>query len=556
VVDDDRVIQERVADLLLGEGYRVFKGGLAGEVLDRIREGGVDLLLLDLVLPDGMGISLLPFIKELDPELPVVIITGYASVESAIEALQKGAYDYLQKPFSPQALLGVVRRGLEKRRADLENRRLLLQLSQKISELLVLQQVGETISSTLDLALILDSILEATKNVTNSEACSLLLLDEETGQLTFEVALGEKWERLKGVRLRRGQGIAGWVALHEQPLIVNEAAADPRVSREADRVTGFVTERILAVPLTVRGKTIGVLEALNKRGGPYLEEDLRLLRAIAGQAAVAIENARLYQRVVKQLEDLKALEVMKDHLLQFIVHDLKNPLTSVALYLEMLKSGRAKPEGGALDDARRSCRTLMNMIGDLLDIGKLEEGRLLLRKEPVDLEEIVRENVAELSLVAEDEEKRLLIECEGPLPPLTADRDLLYRVMGNLLSNAIRHSYSGGEIRVRIHQPSQDLLQVDVIDQGEGIPRAEQGKIFEKFWQVASGSARRGGLGLGLTFCKMAVEAHGGRIWVESEPGKGSTFSFILPLLEGGVPPPSGRPSGPAPPSGSLEKAR
>ncbi len=539
VVDDDRVIQERVADLLLGEGYRVFKGGLAGEVLDRIRGGGVDLLLLDLVLPDGMGTHLLPFIKELDPELPVVIITGYASVESAIEALQKGAYDYLQKPFPPQALLGVVRRGLEKRRTDRENRRLLLQLSQKISELLVLQQVGETISSTLDLTRILDSILEATKNVTNSEACSLLLLDEETGQLTFNVALGEKWERLKGFRLERGQGIAGWVALHEQPLIVNEAAADSRVSREVDQVTGFVTERILAVPLTVRGKTIGVLEALNKRGGPYLEEDLRLLRAMAGQAAVAIENARLYQRVVKQLEDLRTLEMMKDHLLQFIVHDLKNPLTSVALYLEMLKSGRAKPEGGALDDARRSCRTLMNMIGDLLDIGKLEEGKLLLRKELVDLEEIVRENIAELSLVAEDEEKRLLIECEGPLPSLTADRDLLYRVVGNLLSNAIRHSSSGGEIRVRIHRPSPDRLQVDVIDQGEGIPREEQEKIFEKFWQVASGSARRGGLGLGLTFCKMAVEAHGGRIWVESEPGKGSTFSFTLPLLEGGVPPPS-----------------
>ncbi|MBI3989677.1 MAG: response regulator [candidate division NC10 bacterium] len=540
VVDDDRVIQERTADLLLGEGYGVVKGGLAGEVLKRIREGGVDLLLLDQVLPDSMGTDLLPFITELDPELPVVIITGYASVENAIEALQKGAYDYLQKPFHPETLLGMVRRGLEKRRADLQNRQLLLQLSQKINELLVLQQVGETISSTLDLTQILNSILAATKNVTNSEACSLLLLDQEAGQLTFEVALGEKWELLKGFQLEKGQGIAGWVAIHERPLIVNEARADPRFFKEVDRITSFVTERILAVPLSLRGKTIGVLEALNKQSGPYLEEDLNLLRAIASQASVAIENARLYQRVVQQLEDLKALEVMKDHLLQFIVHDLKNPLTGVALYLEMLKRAKAKPEGVALDDARRGCRTLMNMIGDLLDISKLEEGRLLLRKGLVDLEQIVRENVAEFSIVADDEEKQLMVECQGPLPSLAVDRDLLYRVVGNLLSNAIRYSFSGGEIRVRIHRPSGDLLQVDVMDQGEGIPEEEQEKIFGKFWQAGSGSARRGGLGLGLTFCKMAVEAHGGRIWVESQPGRGSTFSFTLPLLEGGVPPPSG----------------
>ena len=521
IVDDDRLFLERAGDLLMGEGYAVLKVERCGDVLEKVRDGGVDVILLDLFLPDGLGIDLLPFIKELDPDLPVIIVTGYAALENAVEALKKGAYDYIQKPFHPEALLGAVRRAVEKRKADVERRRLLLQLSQKVSELLVLQQIGETISSTLDLDQILGSIAEAAQGALNSEACALFLFDEGKDELILAMVAGKGAGDLS---LRRGEGAVGLAAGKGEALLFQDVEGDPRLLGEAK---AFAARSILAAPLSSKGKLIGAIEVVNKRGCPYDEDDVRLLKAIAFQAAMGIENAGLYRQVNQQLLDLKALEEARDHLMQLIVHDLKNPLAGIALYLELLRKGKA--EGAYLEEARRSCRNLMNMIEGLLDISRMEEGKLPLERSEVHLREVIEEGLQEMAIVAAEEEKKLIVEVEGGLPPIPVDRGLIRRVISNLLSNAIRHSFPGGEIRIRAFRPSQGLVQVEVIDRGEGIAKEDQGKVFEKFGQ-ATASSRRGGPGLGLTFCKMAVEAHGGRIWVESELGQGSTFSFTIPL--------------------------
>jgi len=527
VVDDDRLILERVEGILAGEGYTVLKEERGGGALERVRAGSVDVLLLDIFLPDGSGIDLLPFIKELDPDLPVIIVTGYAALENAIAALKRGAYDYLQKPFPPEALVGAVERAIEKRQSDVERRRLFLQLSRKVWELLILQRIGETLSATLNLEGVLHSVAEATKDALHAEACSLFLLDEETNEFVLEAAVGLP---ARALRLKQGEGLTWLVAERREALLLDDIAASPRSSVEA-----FAKRSILAAPLLSQGKIIGVVEAFDKRGGHFSEDDRSLLKAIASQAATATQNARLYRQISQQFLALKALEEARDHLMQLIVHDLKNPLASIALYLNFLKEGKAKPEGASLEEARRSCRNLMGMIEDLLDISRLEEGKLLLHRSQFDLKEVVEESVKGMALLAAEEDKKLLIQLEERLPLLFADRDLIYRVLSNLLSNAIRHSFPGSEIRVMASQPSQGFVQVAVIDQGEGIAGEDQGRIFEKFTQVA-GEGRRSGPGLGLTFCKMAIEAHGGRIWVESELGRGSVFSFTLPLTgEGGV---------------------
>lgn len=326
------------------------------------------------------------------------------------------------------------------------------------------------------------------------------------------------------LRLKRGEGAVGLAVEKGEVILVEGVEGDPRLLAEAK---AFAARSILAAPLTAKGKLIGAIEVVNKRGSPYNEDDVRLLKAIAFQAAMGIENARLYRQVNQQLLDLKALEEARDQLMQLIVHDLKNPLAGIALYLELLRKGKA--EGTYLEEARRSCRNLMNMIGDLLDISRMEAGKLPLERGEIHLQEVIEEGLQEMAIVAAEEEKKLLVEVEEGLPPVPADRGLIHRVVSNLLSNAIRHSFPGGEIRIRVFRPSQGLVQVEVIDRGEGIAKEDQGKVFEKFGQATT-SSRRSGPGLGLTFCKMAVEAHGGRIWVESELGKGSTFSFSLPL--------------------------
>lgn len=539
VVDDDRLIREQARDILTQAGFQVTGVPDGREVFDRIRMNTVDVILMDLVLPEGSGLHMLPLIKGLDPDLPVIIVTGYASLEAAIEALKGGAYDFIQKPFPPEQIVSAVRRAADRRQLDLRNKSLMLELSEKIHEVVILKQVGETISSTLDLRAILAALLGAARDALHSEASSLLLVEEATGDLVFEVALGERGEKVQELRLKRGQGIAGWVADHGEPLCIPDVTRDPRFLMQVDATTGFVTKSILCVPLRLKGTTIGVIEVMNRRGArPYDQEDQRLLQAIAGQAAVAIENAKLYQRVSRQLADLKRLEQVKDDLTQLVVHDLKTPLTSIVLNLDMLDA----PEGseGAkwvrhVGDAKRSCRSLMTLVANLLDISSMEEGKLRLTREPLVLADLAASVVGEFQAQAEEEKIGVRAEVAPGLPPIRADADLLRRVLDNLLSNALKHSPPGTGIQVRAAlAEGGGAVQVDVVDEGEGIPEAYHQKIFEKFGQVET--ARPGprlNKGLGLTFCKLAVEAHGGRIWVQSAVGRGSTFSFTIPLEAG-----------------------
>ena len=314
---------------------------------------------------------------------------------------------------------------------------------------------------------------------------------------------------------------------------------DPRFLTQVDATTGFVTKSILCVPLRLKGTVIGVIEVMNKRGTrPYDSDDQRLLQAIGSQAAVAIENAKLYQRVSQQLEDLKRLEQVKDDLTQLVVHDLKAPLTSIVLNLDMLPP----PEGADaarwarhVGDAKRSCRSLMTLVANLLDISSMEEGKLRLSREPLVLADLVASVMGEFQVQAEEEGIQLGADVPPDLPLVRADHDLLRRVLANLLSNALKHSppKTGVQIRAALAKAG-GVVRMDVVDQGEGIPEAYHQKIFEKFGQVET--ARPGprlNKGLGLTFCKLAVEAHGGRIWVQSAVGRGSTFSFTIPLEAG-----------------------
>lgn len=531
IVDDDRLIRERCAEVLAGRGFHVLMAERGAELLEKIRQERVDVVLLDLVLPDGAGTDLLPFIREIDPDLPVVIITGYAALENAVEAMKRGAYDFIEKPVQPDVLLNAVHRALEKRLLDVRNRRLMLELSQKVNEFLMLHQVGEAINSTLDLNEILRALVGLARNALSAEACSLFLLDRAEEALSLEVAVTEAGLEGGGQRIPRGQGIVGGVAESGQPALAPAAPAHPRFVRAADEALGRPVRSLLAVPLRSKGRVIGVLATQNKRGrDTFDEDDLRLLGLIGTQASVAIENGRLYRQVRQQLDDLQRLEEMKEHLMQLLVHDLQNPLTSITLYLEMAAPAR-EDDLTFLNDARRSCKQLTTMVDDLLDIGRMEEGRLKLDVGPLDLAALIREGVATVRPVAAEDGKEIALEIAPDLPTVLGDRDIVGRVLGNLLSNAIKHSFPQGRIAVRAApHAAPEFVRVDVMDNGEGIPKEYHQRIFEKFGQVESRLAgRRTGRGLGLTFCKMAVEAHGGRIWLQSEPNQGSTFSLTLP---------------------------
>lgn len=235
----------------------------------------------------------------------------------------------------------------------------------------------------------------------------------------------------------------------------------------------------------------------------------------------------LHDDLEQSYQTLQELQHTKERLMQMIIHDLKNPLTGVKANLEIVGFEDLGDTRECLEAAQRSCDLLFNMIQDLLDISRMEEGKLSLNREMLALPEIVSQAVREIEVPAHAEDKAVSIDLPADLPRFNADRNFMYRTLSNLLINAVKHTGRGGTITVRASRQNS-TLRVEVVDTGHGIPPEYHEKIFEKFAQVES--SRRSGSGLGLTFCKMAIEAHNGRIWVESETGKGSTFIFTLPL--------------------------
>lgn len=252
------------------------------------------------------------------------------------------------------------------------------------------------------------------------------------------------------------------------------------------------------------------------------------------------------QRVAEALNgmasSLEALETTKRDLTHMIVHDLKNPLTGVLGSLEyigiMAKNNLTPDQNKMVSLGAKSGRELLRMIQNLLDLAKMEEGRLEIRGERLSLLELAGQCVDDLEAAILKEKKMISVEVDKNLPKAWADRDLVHRVLGNLLTNALKHTPQGTEISIHVRL-SEDKTQLvmSVRDNGEGIPLEFQKKIFDKFSQAeAKKHHYRVGSGLGLTFCKLAIEAHGGKIWVESVPGKGSEFAFALPLAPASAP--------------------
>lgn len=241
----------------------------------------------------------------------------------------------------------------------------------------------------------------------------------------------------------------------------------------------------------------------------------------------------LRDKLEESYEKLKQLESLKDSLTHMIIHDLNNPLTGITGNLQLLQMEIGKTLGdeqrNSLEAALLSGEDMKRMIENLLDINKMEEGKIKLRREDFKLDEAAREVVERMRPLALWENKSIFLEAGGQLPEISADKELVKRVIANLINNALKHIPQKGAIQVRaVFKSDERVFYLRVEDNGEGIPKEYLEKVFDKFAQVEDKMAKAG-RGLGLTFCKLAVEAHGGKIWVESEFGKGSVFTFTLP---------------------------
>jgi signal transduction histidine kinase len=594
--------------------------------------------------------------------------------------------------------------------SGVERRRLHTRLETRARQLKTLNEIGKLLASSLDVDEVLDLVVRNAAQLLDAEAGSLLLLDEDGSDLVFRISSGPASERLVGHRVPAGKGIAGAAFEENRPVIVNDVEHDAQWYAAFDSRANFVTRSVLAVPLSTRGRTIGVLEVINhQEGRPFGQDDVELLQSFAAQAATAIENARLFtttdQALQARVEELTTLhhidrqlnatldyqEVMdrtlswtlritgaevglmaalreeedgtrglqflasegypdslveryldetlwplskglvgrtlikgetslvhdvrshpnyaevipgmevqlsvpvrrenrvigvvalessdpdcfseeemalvvrlvdhaaiaidnarlfqqvqranqaKTEFIDFVSHELKQPMTSMKGYTDLLKKGIAgqlnDQQAQFLDVIRSNVQRMDRLVQDLLDMSRIEAGRVQLETEEVRPSAIAIEAVRSFRQSIEDKEQSLKLDIEPNLPTVEGDRGRLVQVLTNLLSNANKYTPKGGAVAVRVERcelDGQSYVRWVVEDTGVGMTTEEMEKLFTKFFRADNPDVRNvKGTGLGLVITRSLVEMHHGHVHVQSEPGEGSAFSFMIPVNSG-----------------------
>jgi len=399
-------------------------------------------------------------------------------------------------------------------------------------------EISRELTSTVALEPLLRKIVDMAAELTDSEKGSILLLDTRTGELHFCTASGAQSHQLADIPVPIEGSIAGTVLTSGEPLIVLDAQADPRHYGEVGQRIGSETRSLLVVPLQIKDRRIGVLEAVNRQGDQgFSQEDVDTLMTLAAQAAVAIENAKLMEALRKAYDQLGELDRLKSDFIAIASHELRTPLSLILLYADVLRGQVGDAAGVQLGAVLRAAMRLQHIIETMLNLRFLETGQMDLVATRFDLRTEVLDACADYEALAETGGRVLEADLPDEEVVIHADREKVRVVLDNLISNAVKFTPAGGQVRVALRSRG-DEIEMSVADTGVGIQPQELERIFDRFYQAEDHMTRRhGGVGLGLSIVKGLVELHGGRVWVESVPDQGSRFVVVLPVhVSGGVP--------------------
>jgi len=523
VVDDEESICELCVRTLRRYGYDATSTASSHQALEMLRQQGFDLLLLDVRMPEMDGLEVMRQVREFTPDMAIVVMTGYASVEAAIEAVKQGAADFLPKPFQLDNLRLAVSGALAKRELNREQAR--------SQALIHLAQASEKLASSLDANELIQAALQAAMDETGAWRGSVMLYEAEGQTLRLSKAVGLPSEVAVGSSIRVNEGVAGQVCTSGEALLVEDAQNDPRLA-ELPRLyqEQYHNPSFLSVPLRSGERVLGVLNLSEKAGGlSFQASDLEVAGLLCNQLAIALEKARLFGEIQESYRRLQEVDRLKSEFLNIAAHELRTPLSVILGYALMLRDelqGMSREHIAAVLD---SALQLTRLVDDMTNLRYLEAGEMRLASHSLYLQDILPEVVARFDQMAQNKGQELCCEIPEDLPAVWADQEKVALAVNNLLSNATKFTPAGGRIRVWA-QPGENEVTVAVEDSGRGIPKEEWEHIFEPFYQVEDSLRREhGGMGLGLSIARELVLLHRGRIWVESEVGQGSTFYFTLP---------------------------
>lgn len=509
VVDDDAFVREMLTSILDASGYVVETAENGAEAIEKyIRDPGIALIVSDVNMPEMDGIQLIKELRKKSLDVPIIMVTSVSSISVAVDALSSGAIDYVLKDEGIQETINItVKRALAKHQLKLQNLQLIADLASKTSEQ--------------------EDTLSYLTAIINNMPDGLLVTNAQTRITLANPALG----RMFGV---------------------NESELLGRDCR--DVFSGNLSPLLEKICSQSETPFTAQVELEQGRTGSAVAAAIRKKQAVSGRPDEFIGNLVIVRDVTSE----KEIERMKDDFISTVSHELRTPLTSVLGFTKVIRkkleevvlpqitSGDAKTDRTVrqindnihiiISEGER----LTALINDVLDLSKMEAGKIDWKREPATVVEILEQAAAAIASLFENKGLTLVKDIAPGLPIVLCDRDRIIQVVINLLSNALKFTDSGsvtisarrGADTEGLTGNGRDSITVSIIDTGIGIAEKDRMDVFEKFKQVGDTlTDRPKGTGLGLPICKQIVEYHGGRIWVESCQGKGSVFSFVLPLV-------------------------
>ena len=402
-------------------------------------------------------------------------------------------------------------------------------VQQVVQQLARLVEVSVTLNSTLDPDQLLRFIIRTAAELLECETASILLYNEKRGELNFISASSES-EKLAEIPVPLEGSIAGAIFRENKPYLNNNVDTDPRHFTQVGEKIQFHPRSLVGVPMCIREKTTGVLEAVNKRRGKFTETDMQILAVIASQAAVAIHNARLVQALQNAYNELSRIDKIKSDFMAIASHELRTPLGVILGYASFLQDEAQGELSSHASMVLNSALKMRSLVEAMTNMNLLQMGSLDLQMKAVSMPRILKAVYEEIAPSLEAKRQKLSFAVPEKVIQVKGDFEKLKRIFINLLDNAVRFTPEGGEITINLRSHNHEVW-VTIKDNGIGIPPSELKDIFREFYQVEDHMTRRyGGLGLGLAIAKGLVAVHKGRIWAESEgSSKGATFKVVLP---------------------------
>jgi signal transduction histidine kinase len=402
-------------------------------------------------------------------------------------------------------------------------------------ELYTILKFGALINSSLNIEDVLNSAMRWAEEFIHAEASSIYELDEEKNELFIRLARGEKKDQIKNIRLKIGEGIAGRVVQNGKPMVIQDVSKEPGFSNKFDEMTGFKTHSMICVPLIIRGRPKGVIAVLNKRKQIFDQTDLDLLTSMAQQIAVAIENAKLYNRLEEKFEltaqELKIAQeklirserlIAIGHLIQGVAHELRNPLTSIGGFALRIKKEQNNEEktNKYVDIILNETARLERLVKQVQKFTDIQSATL----RPDNIEKVITSVQDRFRPLTIKQDINLQIHVEHDLPMIDMNPPQLFTALSNIMENALESMSNGGTLELRVYRENHDLAII-IRDTGIGIAGDQLDSIYDPFI-----TSKTKGAGLGLTMVHQIIMNHHGEIHIQSETSKGTIVTIRLPI--------------------------